>query len=453
MTRYKSIIRNAMVTLAISGLVFSFGGVLAQSGRNNPQRLDWFGRLGYGLFIHWGIDGQIGTVISHSLVGASDDYVNRYYEELPKTFSPRNFDASEWARLARVAGIKYVVFTAKHHSGFCMFDTETTGLNIMNTPYGKDITKEVVDAFRAQGIAIGLYFSPDDFYFLHKAGIPISRNIGTSAMPENNPALLEYDKRQLHELLTNYGKIDILFLDGMGDNPGQGLTSYAWSIAPDIVITRGAMVTPEISPSTSVILPDSVQAHVWEACFTMGTSWQYKPTNEHYRSGTDLINNLIEVRAENGNMLLNVGPTPDGRIPQEQEDRLREIGTWLFINGESVYNSRPWVVTHNGDIWFTTSADSTAIYAFVTRSPWQWGTEKTLTLPNVGATSKTSVQVLGQNDEVLEYHPDIVPKTSWENTSAGLRITAWRAQRIYNDMKWPNPVVLKITFPAFRKGD
>ena len=142
---------------------------------NKPEREQWFTELGFGMFIHWSFDVQLGMVISHSMVGASDDYLDRYIHELPLSFNPQDFDAASWAKAARMAGMKYVVFTTKHHNGFCMFDTETTDFNIMNTPYARDITEMIVDAFRKEGISIGFYYSPDDFYFLHKQGLSVSR--------------------------------------------------------------------------------------------------------------------------------------------------------------------------------------------------------------------------------------------------------------------------------------
>ncbi len=117
---------------------------------NRPERLEWFRDLGFGLFIHWSLDSQVTSVISHSMVGASEEYLERYVTELPRSFNPERFEPREWARLARLAGFTYVVFTAKHHSGFCMFETKTTDFSIMNTPYGRDVTRELVDAFRAE---------------------------------------------------------------------------------------------------------------------------------------------------------------------------------------------------------------------------------------------------------------------------------------------------------------
>ena len=402
---------------------------------NKPQRAEWFQDQALGMFIHWSVDSQLGSVISHSMVGASDDYLDRFINDLPKTFYPKKFDPDEWARLAKVAGMKYVVFTTKHHSGFCMFDTKTTDFDIMNTPYGRDITRQVVDAFRRQGIHVGFYFSPDDFWFLHKQGHDISRK-RPEALVTNNKELMAYDKSQLSELLSNYGPIDILFIDGISD----GLKELAWQLQPNIVVTRGEMNTPEQK------LPDKPMPGPWEACFTLGTQWQYKPTNEDYKSGTQLIEMLIETRAKGGNLLLNVGPSPDGEIPFEQTRRLRELAAWMFINRESIYEIRPWHVVREGDVWFTKARNENAVYAFLTKIPdWKRGTRKEFTLKSVKATDATTVSVLGQTGRVVEYKPTVDGQARWTQDKDGLHISVVRAQRIYNNHRWPNPIVVKIT--------
>jgi alpha-L-fucosidase len=425
--------RTLVVLLALTLAVASPVAAADPPG-NRPERLEWFRDLGFGLFIHWSLDSQTTSVISHSMVGASEDYLERYVTELPRTFDPHRFQPREWARLARLAGFTYVVFTAKHHSGFCMFETKTTDFSIMNTPYGRDVTRELVDAFRAEGLAIGHYFSPDDFHFLWKQGTLISRR-RPEAQPVNNPGLLAHDQAQLRELMSQYGKIDMVFIDG----PPEGLKEVVWESDPDALVTRGAMETPE------QYTPGVPLEGAWEGNLTMGAQWQYRGTNETYKSGTDLINTLVETRAKGGNLLLNIGPRPDGLIPVEQEARLQEIALWNLVNREAILAVRPWVVTHEGDVWFTKAKDEDTVYAVVTRTDWPWGTEKSFTLQSVRATGATEVSVLGQNDEVLEYRPEVEPRTTFEQTPDGLRITAWRAQRLYNDRRWPNPVVLKLT--------
>jgi len=410
-------------------------GLGQQSRGNNPDRLEWFRDQGFGLFIHWSVDSQLGAVISHSLVGASDDYVSRFFGDLPETFNPWKFRPADWATLAKLAGFKYVVFGAKHHSGFCMFNTATTDFNIMHTPFRRDVVGEILPAFREQRIAPGIYFSPDDFLWLHQHGKTIQRDV-PDVQPSNNPGLMSSDKVQLQELLTHYGPVDVLFLDG----EAAGLRELAWKLRPNIVVTRGAMETPEQA------VPGVPLKGPWEACITMGTAWQYQPTNEIYKSGRELIGLLIETRAKGGNLLLNVGPKPDGDLPTEQEERLREIALWMFVNHEAIYSVRPWVVTNENDIWFTKKKNEDTVFAFVRgKERWKYGEWKEMVLRSVRATDKTHVRVLGQNDEVLEYQPKIVPKTTWAQEADGLHIRAMHAQRLVDNREWPNPIVLEIT--------
>ena len=406
-----------------------------------PERIEWFKDLALGMFVHWNIDAQLGSVISHSMVGASEDYLRRYIDLLPATFIPKKFDPDDWARLARLAGIKYVVFTTKHHSGFCMFDTQTTDFSVMNTPYGRDIVRQVVDAFRAHDIAVGFYFSPDDFWTLHRQGLDVSRQ-RPEANPLNNPELMAHNLAQVRELLTNYGPIDMIFFDGVA----EGLKQLAWELQPNIVVTRGDMGTPEQH------IPDQALPRPWEACFTLGTQWNYKPTNEDYKSGTRLIEMLIETRAKGGNLLLNVGPKPDGEIPIEQTARIRELALWMFANREAMYRICPWHVIRERDTWYTRATGEDAVYATLTRVHWPKGQRMVFTLQQVHATAQTEVEILGQSGRVLEYNPGVDPKATWTQDERGLHISAMRAQRLYNNSQWPNPVVVKITHAEMPEG-
>lgn len=432
---------KVIALLALTGIAGAMVSTRAQEAgptlTNRAERLEWFRDLGFGLFIHWSMDSQLGSVISHSMVAADERYLKRFVEDLPQTFNPRQFNPRDWAALAKLAGIKYVVFTTKHHSGFCMWDTKTTGFNIMNTPFKRDITAEIVAAFREQGIAPGHYFSPDDFWWLWKNGIAIQRG-NREVQPLANPGLMAHDQAQIRELLTKYGPIDLIFFDGEAEQ----LRELAWRIQPDIVVTRGAIHTPE------QYIPGLPLEGAWEACLTMGTQWQYKPTNDDYKSGWYCLSLLIETRAKGGNLLLNVGPKPDGELPIEQAERLREIALWMFVNSECIYGVRPWIITNEKDIWFTKKKDENTLYAIVKLKPedrWRYGQWKDLVLHSVRTSDQTRVSILSQNDKVLEYNQDVVPQTTWKQEADGLHIRALRAQRLYNDRTWPNPVVLKIT--------
>jgi alpha-L-fucosidase len=411
---------------------------------NRPARVEWFQDLAFGMFIHWNVDATLGAVISHSLSGSSPDYAERYFRELPKAFDPYRLDPSRWARLAKLAGMRYVVFTAKHHAGFCMWDTRTTSFNVMNTPYGKDVLRMVLDAFRKEGIATGLYFSPEDFDYFHRNNIPIGRLQHPMHYPANNPGLMAYDKAQLKELLTQYGKIDILFIDG----PGDGLREYAWSLQPDLVITRDLMKTPEQTT------PDKPLPRPWEACYTMGTDWGYKPTNDPHKTGTRIIDMLIEIRAKGGNFLLNVGPKPDGEIQIEQEALLREVALWNFANAEAVHRVKPLPVIREGNVWYTQSNDGGTIYAYVTRTgpdDWRYGERRQFVLTHLQGDSSTEVSILGFDGKLVEYRKDFDAATYVESTRIGLVVSAVNGQRFYTDNRWPNAVVLRIRKARFRE--
>jgi len=413
---------------------------------NKPERLEKFRDQALGMFIHWSVDAQLGSVISHSLVGADEDFTRRYFEQLPKSFNPRRYDPTEWAELAKLCGFKYAVFTTKHHNGFCMFPTKTTDFSIEHTPYGKDITKAYAEAFRTAGLGMGFYFSPDDFWMLHKQNIPISRTKAEGdrrVLPTDNPELTRHNLAQIQELYTHYGAVEYLFIDGQPD----GIRDLAWKLQPDTIVTRGALATPEQK------LPEAALPRPWEACFTLGTQWQFKPTNENYKSGTALIEMLIETRAKGGNLLLNVGPEPDGTIPFEQERIIRELGLWLFINQEAIYQVRPWHVTREDNLWFVRSAtDPKTVYVFltgITPEEWPYSTRKTFVLKSVRATAATTVSILGHGGKVVEYQPKTDPTPRFTQKDDGLHLDVMKAQRIYNQTRgphsWPNPLVVKLT--------
>lgn len=403
--------------------------------RNKPAREEWLRNTNNGMFIHFSMDAQLGVVISHTLVGASDDYINRYFNELPKTFNPNKFDADEIATLAKLAGMKYIMFTTKHHSGYCMWDTKTTDFNIMNSAYKKDLLKEMVEATRRAGLQVGFYFSPEDFSFLYKHHLMITRD----SVVMSNAVKKEFDdftRTQCEELMTNYGKIDLLFIDG---EPKEIVKETCWKLQPDILITRGALKTPE------QMLPGVTIKEPWLSCITMGTAWQYQPTNDRYKSGTKLIELLIEARSKGGSLLLNIGPKPNGEMAGEQEDRLREMAAWYFINKEAVDSARPWAITNERANWFTSTNNNKTVYAFVTdAAEWKEGDRKSFTFHSIKANAETKISVLGQNSLIQEYKPGKDVSCQFTQTDTGLVVSVVKAQRIYDDHKWPNAVVIKI---------
>ena len=419
------------------------------ASRNRPEALEWLQDAGMGLFIHWSLDVQLGCVISHSLVGASEAYISRFYEELPKTLHPRRWDFDHLAELARLAGFRYAVLTTKHHNGFCLWDTETTDFSIMNTPYGEDLVRQYTEAFRRRGIKVGFYFSPEDFRYLRSRGLPITRTPGTPYTEEVLDGYRKLLTAQMTELLTRFGPVDVLFFDGGETFAGadgvslqQHCMNVAWDLQPEVLITRGAIPTPEQQ------LPGVGADFAWEGCMTLGTAWQYQPTNECYKTGLHLIRLLAETRAKGGSLLLNIAPDADGELCREQEGLVRELALWHFINGEFVHDVRPWIITNEGDTWLLRKKDGSALYAVLFgMKEWERGQRRELLLKSVKAGAGTTVEVLGQSGEETEYRPDLDAGAYWEQRDEGLFLSVMHAQRIYCGISWRNPLVLKITDP------
>lgn len=437
--------KASLLTILLLVYFVSFTQVLKKSDSeflnlNKEERMDWFKSLGFGMFIHFSFDSQLGIVISHSMAGASEEYLNRFVNDLPKTFNPKDFDATEIATLAKLAGMKYIVLTTKHHSGFCMWDTETTDFNIMNTPYGKDLVAEYVEATRKAGLAVGFYFSPEDFNFLYENKLDVRRRF-TKPLPDYiMRKYLELNELQNMELMAKYGDIDIIFYDG-GEGPLlEKCKQVVWELQPNIVVTRGAIKTPEQT------IPGIASDEPWESCITMGSQWAYKPTNENYKNGTRLIEILIETRAKGGNLLLNVGPKYNGELPETQDGNLREIAAWNFVNYEAIEKVRPWILPHEDNIWFTWKPEEKTLYAILTRiKDWTRGERKEFVIKSAKTTKSTRVEVLGQSGKLVEYQPQTDATTYFEQHEDGIHISCVRAQRLYNNHKWHNPIVLKLS--------
>ncbi len=402
----------------------------------DPKKLDWYQDMSLGMYLYWTLDAQFGMVNAHSVIGGSKQYLEKYFNELPKTFNPKQFDPEWYARLAKLCGFKYIMIVAKNHNGFCMWDTKTTSFNVMNTPYGKDILKEFIDAIRKYNISVGIYFSPDDAYFQWQKGKEI-RRIGDGYEPTTNKELFNYDVSQVDELIEKYNP-DIMCFDSKRTTE---ISRYVLNVYPNIFITRPLLTTPEQSLSG---IENNVSAY--EAHYTIGNQWQYKATNDKNKTGTDLINLLIKIRSTGGTLLLAIGgPDADGLLPRDKDGLVRELGLWNFINDEAINDIRPWVVSHEDSIYFTCSKDKKTVYAFVTGEQWEKGKRNSITIKSIKSTENTEVEILGQSGNVLEYTLDADVKAKfWENND-GFHISSVRAQRLYNNNKWPNPVVIKIS--------
>jgi alpha-L-fucosidase len=339
-----------------------FGVVDAEARHDMEGRMTqstWFERAGLGLFVHWDHASQQGIEISWPLVGRSiipgrddveDEVSVEQYHSTAATFDPGLWDAPGLARLARAAGARYVVFTARHHAGYSMFHTRHSDFSVEHSPYGADITQEFVEAVRAEGLRVGIYYSlPDwhhpDYPAFRAEDLPYASERYPRPGPEQWARYIDYVKGQLTELLTNYGKIDLLWFDGEWERTEEEwhaaeLRSLIRSLQPDVVVNdrlpgQGDYETPEQG------MPVRSPAGPWELCLTMSENWAWRPSDTDYKSARRLAEYLAEVTSLGGNLLLNVGPKGDGSLPAIEVARLKEIGAWLAAHGESVIGVEP----------------------------------------------------------------------------------------------------------------
>jgi len=300
-----------------------------------PEDVDRWRARRFGMFIHWGPVSLKGTEIGWSRggerrgTGGTGEIPLDVYDNLYKEFNPTRFDAKGWVALAKGAGMKYLVFTTKHHDGFVEFDSKLTDYKITNSPFHRDIVAELSRACHEGGLAFGIYYSPPDWHH------PDYRTA-------NHARYIEYLHGQLRELCTNYGKIDMIFFDGLGgtwkDWDAPRLLRMIRELQPGIVINdRAGLPADNGTPEQTIGGFDDRRA--WETCMTIGDQWAWKP-NDNVKSLKTCIQNLVLCAGGDGNFLFNVGPMPTGEIEARQADRLREMGAWLAKHGESIYGTR-----------------------------------------------------------------------------------------------------------------
>ncbi len=314
---------------------------------------NWFDSARFGMFICWGHCSQRGLELSWPLVGWDRLPYNvpvAEYHSTAATFDPVHFDPRDWARRAKRAGMQYAVFTAKHHDGFAMFHTRTTDYSIEHTPFRRDIVREYVEAFRAEGLHVGLYFSLIDWHHpdypaFTEADKPYKWGVWQRPAPEQWERFVAVMFAQVRELLTNYGQIDLLWFDGGWERTAEDwkssdLERMIRELQPNIVINdRLPGCVGYATPEQSV--PARPIPGTWETCLTMNESWGYNPRDRFYKSARFLINTLQEAASKGGNLLLNVSPMADGAIPAEQIERLETISDWMARNGESIAGALP----------------------------------------------------------------------------------------------------------------
>ena len=394
----------------------------------------------FGFFMHWGIYAQAQVVESWSV--CNEEWIDRggkpyneykdWYFNLAKDFNPTQFNPKKWAEAAQRGGMKYIVFTTKHHDGFCMYDTKETDYKITNKnfPFGKkdgrDITKEVVKAFRDRNFSIGLYFSKADWHnqdYWSPLWATPDRNVNYNIEKHKDlwQNFCNFTYNQIKELTHNYGKIDILWLDG-------GWIRPSWSVQPgseeetwlgaykriqDIDMPKIAKMARENNNSMIIVdrsvggkyenyrtpeqaIPDTPLDYPWETCMTMGESWSYS-SKDNYKSTNTLIHLLVDVVCKGGNFLLNVGPDEKGNLPAAAVARMDSIGSWLQTNGKAIYSTRPISPYKQDGICFTQSKDG-QIHAIILISD-NVSLKNVYQIPNFKGLKKGNKSVLGNKQK------------------------------------------------------
>ncbi len=310
-------------------------GPASESLTAKPQDLQWWREARFGLFIHWGPVSLKGTEIGWSRggerrgTGGKGEIPLEVYDNLYKEFNPVKFNADEWVAIAKAAGMKYLVFTSKHHDGFCEFDSKLTDYKVTNSPFKRDIVKELADACHKAELPVGWYYSPPDWHH------PDYRT-------DRHAKYIEYLHGQLRELCTNYGKINIIWFDGLGgtakDWDAPTLLRMIRKLQPGVIINNRAGLPADHDTPEQTVGGFNIQ-RPWESCITICRQWAWKP-NDHMKSLKECLRTLINCAGGDGNLLFNVGPMPTGEIEPRQVERLKEMGAWLGKYGQTIYGTR-----------------------------------------------------------------------------------------------------------------
>ena len=325
------------------------------------QRTQWWRDARFGMFIHFG---AYAVAARGEWVKSNERLTTEQYQQYVDVFNPVDFDAKKWAKLAKAAGMKYAVLTAKHHDGFCMFDSKLTDYKVSTRFGGRDIVREFLDAFRAEGLKVGLYYSLIDWHH------PDYPNVGNHPQRDdkeyakrnfNWDNYLKYMHGQVEELVKNYGKLDIMWFDYSFDEysgekwKARELLDMVHKYQPDIIVdnrlnqnegtkTTGRMIskygdfeTPEQGIPDEPIVDKYGNAIPWETCLTLNNNWGYFEGDKDWKSPQMIVHALVNCVSKNGNLLLNVGPDGRGNIPAESVRILTEVGKWMDKNSESIY--------------------------------------------------------------------------------------------------------------------
>jgi alpha-L-fucosidase len=316
---------------------------LAAAPDSDEARLAWWRDARFGMFIHWGPVSLTGHEIGWA---RGREVPIEEYDQLYKRFNPQHFDADAWVKTAKDAGMKYIVLTTKHHDGFCLWDTKQTDFNIMHSPFGRDVVKELSEACQRAGLRFSTYYSTCDW---HHPDFPLTSPGGRVERKTSNIDRYEqYLRAQVKELITQYGPLGVLWFDvpqRFDAKRGQGVIDFVRSLQPDIIVNNrsgapGDYDTPEQR------VGKYQDDRPWETCMTICRQWAWKP-NDTMKSLQECLHNLILCAGGDGNLLFNVGPTADGVIEARQVKRLQEMGQWLADHGHTIYGTRggPWKPT------------------------------------------------------------------------------------------------------------
>ncbi len=338
------------------------------------NRTEWFTNARFGMFIHWGIysiPAQGEWVIYQQDLNMSD------YERYATEFNPVDFDPGSWADLAKNAGMKYVVFTTKHHDGFCMFDSRYTDYKITRTPYGRDITRELVEAFRERGIRIGFYHSLVDWrhpHFIPDLEHPLGKHGKTDWPGRDRRIYQKYLYSQVEQLMSDYGKIDLLFFDYTSryktseEWDPEHLLEMVYRLQPEIIVNdrlsfdkssfAGDYLTPEISVPNHPLKRNGAPVP-WETCMTMNNHWGYAEDDHDFKEVSTVMTALTQCVSKNGNLLFNIGPDSRGNIPEEGKLLLRGIAEWFSHNGEAVTGAGEAPFTPPSGMHYTAAGEKT----------------------------------------------------------------------------------------------
>jgi alpha-L-fucosidase len=355
-----------------------------------PEDLQWWREARFGLFIHWGPVSLKGTEIGWSRggerrgTGGTGPIPVEVYDHLYQEFNPTKFDARQWVAVAKAAGMKYLVFTTKHHDGFSMFDSGLTDYKITNSPFRRDVVAELAQACHEGGLRLGFYYSPPDWHH------PDYRTA-------NHARYVEYLHGQLRELCTRYGKVDIVWFDGLGgkaeDWDAEGLFRMIRGLQPHVLINnRAGLPGDHDTPEQEIGRFQTDRP--WESCITIGDQWAWKP-DDRMKSLEQCLHTLVRCAGGDGNLLFNVGPMPTGEIEPRQVARLKEMGDWLKQYGDSIYATRGG--PFRPGTWGASTYQGRTIYLHVL----QW-TGDSLTLPPIGKKILGSTVLTGGAAEVRQ---------------------------------------------------